>query len=221
MESEIKRPKGRPLSFDLDQVLDEAVLVFWSKGYEGASLDDLTKAMGINRPSLYAQFGNKHGLFLAAIDRYVDTISRPQSVPLMEEKDVVDAVSGYYREIVKCVSEEGRPAGCLIASVATEIAERDGEVRRKVTEILGAAEDFINSRLTAEGYGAQGDSRPVSVTGAMIVAAGLSFAPRARLGGSREELTAIANGYVQQFFDRGSDSSSATKRSSREQGELK
>lgn len=220
MESNTQRPKGRPLSFDLDKALDAAVLVFWSKGYDGASLDDLTKAMGINRPSLYAQFGNKHGLFLTAIDRYVDTISRPQSVPLMEEQDIVNAVSGYYREIVKCVTGEDRPKGCLIASVATEIAERDEDVRRKVRETLGAAEDFLNTRLSTEGYGAAGEPGPASVTGAMIVAAGLSFAPRARLGASREELTAIADGYVERFFNHGSNPSTAAKRSQDEQEEL-
>lgn len=221
MESNTKRPKGRPLSFDLDKAIDAAVLVFWSKGYEGASLDDLTKAMGINRPSLYAQFGNKHGLFLTAIDRYVDTISRPQSVPLMEEKDIVNAVSGYYREIIETVTGEDRPQGCLIASVATEIAERDEDVRRKVRETLGAAEDFLDARLTAEGYTAENEARTAPVTGAMIVAAGLSFAPRARLGASSEELTSIADGYVERFFNRGSNQSSATKRSQVEQEEPK
>src|SRR3990170_7485783 len=61
---------GRPRAFDADQVLDRALQVFWRKGYEGATLCDLTKAMGINPPSLYAAFGNKEGLFRKALDRY-------------------------------------------------------------------------------------------------------------------------------------------------------
>ena len=61
---------GRPRAFDKDEALDRAMTVFWTKGYEGASLSELTKAMGINAPSLYAAFGNKEGLLRAALDRY-------------------------------------------------------------------------------------------------------------------------------------------------------
>src|SRR5215217_5127451 len=63
-------PRGRPRAFDADKALDRAMTVFWRKGYEGASLPDLTKAMGINRPSLYAAFGNKEALFRKVLDRY-------------------------------------------------------------------------------------------------------------------------------------------------------
>src|ERR1051326_7706866 len=65
-------PKGRPREFDTEKALDAALGVFWRKGYEGASLPDLTRAMGINRPSLYAAFGNKEELFRRAVDRYVE-----------------------------------------------------------------------------------------------------------------------------------------------------
>src|SRR5882762_10915913 len=71
MERKPSGPTGRPRSFDLDKALDAAMQVFWRKGYEGASLSDLTRAMGINRPSLYAAFGNKEALFRKALDRYV------------------------------------------------------------------------------------------------------------------------------------------------------
>ena len=61
---------GRPRTFCVDRALDRALQVFWQKGYEGASLSDLTEAMGINRPSLYAAYGNKEALFRKALDRY-------------------------------------------------------------------------------------------------------------------------------------------------------
>src|SRR5690242_20201777 len=62
--------RGRPRAFDSDAALDRAMEVFWSKGYEGTSMSDLTQAMGINRPSLYAAFGDKESLFRRAIERY-------------------------------------------------------------------------------------------------------------------------------------------------------
>src|ERR1700747_2087986 len=65
-----KATVGRPRAFDVQHALDQALKVFWRKGYEGASLPDLTRAMGINRPSLYAAFGNKEALFRKALARY-------------------------------------------------------------------------------------------------------------------------------------------------------
>ncbi|HEX7656767.1 MAG TPA: TetR/AcrR family transcriptional regulator [Sphingomonas sp.] len=71
METDVLTPiKGRPREFDVDEALAAALNVFWSKGYEGASLTDLTEAMGITRPSLYAAFGNKESLFRKALDLY-------------------------------------------------------------------------------------------------------------------------------------------------------
>src|SRR5438132_8746393 len=65
-------PKGRPRAFAIDEALDRALQVFWRQGYEGASLSELTRAMGINRPSLYAAFGGKEALFRKALDRYAE-----------------------------------------------------------------------------------------------------------------------------------------------------
>src|SRR5688500_20409695 len=65
-----RKPRGRPRSFDREAALDAAMEVFWRKGYEASSISDLTDAMGINPPSLYAAFGDKERLFMAAIERY-------------------------------------------------------------------------------------------------------------------------------------------------------
>src|SRR5215216_7558256 len=70
----VAMPRGRPRDFDVDEALDRALRVFWRKGYEGASLPELTRAMGINRPSLYAAFGNKEALFRKALDRYAEGV---------------------------------------------------------------------------------------------------------------------------------------------------
>src|SRR6202048_1663786 len=72
MKSELPAPIGRPRTFDPDTALDRAMHVFWAKGYEGASLSNLTRAMRINRPSLYAAFGNKEQLFRKVLGRYMN-----------------------------------------------------------------------------------------------------------------------------------------------------
>jgi AcrR family transcriptional regulator len=69
---ETGKKRGRPRAFDADQALEKAMRVFWKRGYDGASLPELTEAMGINRPSLYAAFGNKESLFRRAVERYVE-----------------------------------------------------------------------------------------------------------------------------------------------------
>ena len=69
-------PRGRPRAFDAEAALDRALQVFWRQGYEGTSLSDLTKATGLNRPSLYAAFGNKEALFRKALDRYAEQAGR-------------------------------------------------------------------------------------------------------------------------------------------------
>lgn len=194
MKQDSKNPGGRPRGFDRDVVLDAAVRVFWENGYEGTSLDVLTAAMGINRPSIYATFGKKHDLFLAAIDRYAAVQGMAQSAPLREEPNMKDAVAGYYRQIVKTVSSGDRPRGCLIGSVATEVAERDPVVREKIAGNLSRSEQILDRRLAKSGYD---NGRP---SGAMILSAGLSLAQRARLGASSSELSAIADGFIDLFF---------------------
>ena len=72
-ESSSKKKRGRPLAFDPDETLNRAIELFWTQGYEGTSISDLTHALGINRPSIYAYFGNKERLFDLAVQQYLDT----------------------------------------------------------------------------------------------------------------------------------------------------
>ena len=106
-------PRGRPRSFDPDKALDRALKVFWKKGYEGASLPDLTRAMGINRPSLYAAFGNKEALFRKAVERY-------EQGPAGFAREALELPTA--RQVVErllrggiCVGTSARgPRGCLM-----------------------------------------------------------------------------------------------------------
>src|SRR5215204_6288141 len=106
-------PRGRPREFDIDEALDRALEVFWRRGYEGASLPELTEAMGINRPSLYAAFGNKEALFRKAIDRYVDRTAAPVREALREPmaRGVVERL---LCASVDLITDPGHPRGCFL-----------------------------------------------------------------------------------------------------------
>jgi len=108
---------GRPREFDKDKALERALELFWRQGYEGTSVEDLATAMGINRPSLYAAFGNKEALFLKALDRYVDTGMAILRVAL-EEPTARRAVETLLRGYVVLVTDPSTPAGCLTVNGA-------------------------------------------------------------------------------------------------------
>src|ERR1700726_3896377 len=105
-------PRGRPREFDADKALEAALKVFCRKGFEGASLPDLTRAMGINRPSLYAAFGNKEGLFRKALDRYVEGpasyVSKALAAPTARA-----AAEGLLFGASAALTDPRTPVGCL------------------------------------------------------------------------------------------------------------
>src|SRR5437660_7281862 len=104
-------PAGRPRAFDVDKALDRALEVFWRKGYEGTSLADLTRAMGINRPSLYAAFGDKEALFRKGLDRYAEGPAAYVRESL-NEKTARGVAETLLRRAVDLLSDPRNPHGC-------------------------------------------------------------------------------------------------------------
>src|ERR1700730_3746747 len=95
-----KRPPGRPRSFDPNAVLDRAIPVFWAKGYDGASFRDLTSTMGISAPSLVAAFGDKRGLFDAAVARYAETVAAKPMTALEGTDALRDRLSAFFAAVI-------------------------------------------------------------------------------------------------------------------------
>src|SRR6478752_8329148 len=104
--------RGRPRGFDTDEALDRAVEVFWRQGYEGTTLDDLTGAMGINRPSLYAAFGNKEATFRRAVERY-SQVDMSYVAEALAQTTTRAVAEHYLRSNVVAITRPGKPAGCL------------------------------------------------------------------------------------------------------------
>jgi AcrR family transcriptional regulator len=137
---------GRPRSFDLDTALDRALQVFWKKGYEGASLSDLTRAMRINRPSLYAAFGDKESLFRKALDRYLDQETRywQKAIDAPTSKQFLKRL---LRGAAESMSRPGRPVGCLLVQGALACSAEAEPVRRELIARRQAGELRIRNRL--------------------------------------------------------------------------
>lgn len=112
METRQKAPIGRPRSFDTDEALEHAMRVFWGQGYEGASLTDLTHAMGITRTSMYAAFGNKEGLFRKALERYTEGPAS-YGARALEEPTARQVAAAFLNGSVRATTCPGCPAGCL------------------------------------------------------------------------------------------------------------
>src|SRR4051812_21366670 len=132
------KTRGRPRGFDVDRALDRALELFWRKGYEGTSLPDLTGAMGINRPSLYAAFGNKEQLFRKALDRYAEGPAAYVREALDEPtaRAVAERLLGGTADLL---TDPRHPGGCLTVQGALACGEAAESVRRELAARRAAA----------------------------------------------------------------------------------
>ena len=186
------KARGRPRSFDPDEVLDKARAVFWNLGYAATSLDDLAAATGLNRPSLYAAFGDKHALYLAALKRSRDEAAGALGAALKAEAPlrrllgvVFDRTVDIYRR-----GEEGQ-RGCFLIGTAVTQAVDDPEARERLARFVADTD-----RLFAERFERQRDQLAQGVTpaaaGAMASATFHTLAVRARTGAEAAEMQAVA-----------------------------
>ena len=137
--------RGRPRAFDPDAALERAMHVFWAKGYEGASLSDLTRAMRINRPSLYAAFGNKEELFRKVLDRYMDGPLAYFGKALAAPK-VRDVVEQIFFGAAKMAGDPRIPAGCLMVQGALAVGDAARSVRKEAVGRRIASEVTLRRR---------------------------------------------------------------------------
>ncbi|MFJ9152159.1 TetR/AcrR family transcriptional regulator [Streptomyces sp. NPDC102270] len=142
MESTGKAPIGRPRGFDADEALEQAMMVFWEQGYEGASLTDLTGAMGITRKSMYAAFGNKEELFRKVLERYTEG---PASYGdrALEKPSALEVATAFLAGSVDTTTRPDCPAGCL----GVQGALASGDSGQPAQDALIAWRDDARARL--------------------------------------------------------------------------
>src|SRR5271166_4199208 len=112
------RSRGRPRSFDERDALGKAIQVFWSKGYDGVTIDDLVAGMGVGRPSLYSVFGDKRTIFMRALKAYAERKGALVAKALLAPEALRDSLVGFMRQAVECATEKGSAPGCLLVCVA-------------------------------------------------------------------------------------------------------
>ena len=183
---------GRPRCFDADEALDAAMRVFWERGYEGASLSDLTRAMRIERPSLYATFGNKEALFRQVLNRYACSVSAFVAESL-NQPTARAAVEQMLLRGADALTSACGPAGCLMIQSALSGAEDSKRICREVNRRRGEAETALRKRL--ERAKREGDLPPDSSPDDLaryIYTVSHGMAIQAKAGATRAQLHRIA-----------------------------
>jgi TetR/AcrR family transcriptional repressor of nem operon len=134
---------GRPREFDIDEAADAAMQVFWSHGYNGTSLPDLIKGTGLSRGSLYKAFGDKKGLFLAALDRYTSRASERQSAILQGCGPAKTAIRQALLHYAQLSSASAGQRGCLVVATATEMVPHDAEIAERIRAMFDRMQNAL------------------------------------------------------------------------------
>lgn len=187
------RSKGRPRSFDREKALTQALDVFWRRGYEPASINELCTAMGINAPSLYATFGNKASLFLEAVRFYEAKYWDAPTKKFMDGTNLSQDFYDFFRETARILLSPDSPCGCMVVLAAINVSEDAKEVTNSIRELRFVAKDQFAKRLMrgiSEGQLPAGTDVPALAGAFNAMLEGLSI--QARDGLSPSELERIA-----------------------------
>jgi TetR/AcrR family transcriptional repressor of nem operon len=137
------RQRGRPREFDLDRTIEQAMQIFWTRGYQATSLPDLMEATRLSRGSLYAAFGDKHGLFLLALDRYIVQALKRLDDELASSQNALAGLKTCLDGYVARTNGAAGKRGCLVVSTAMELAGHDQDVSKRIAYFFGAMENQL------------------------------------------------------------------------------
>lgn len=189
-----KRARGRPRAYDVDEALTRARDTFWQSGYGATTLDELSAATGMNRPSLYGAFGDKHALYLATLRRYVDVNVVAMNEALSDDRPIKDALMHLYDLALGLYCRPGSvPKGCFLIGTAAVEAVNDEAVRTILGQGLQAFDRAFEARFERAQRSGEIDANADPAALARIASAILhTLAVRSRAGDKRAALRATA-----------------------------
>ncbi|WP_225999803.1 TetR/AcrR family transcriptional regulator [Paenibacillus sp. BJ-4] len=135
---------ARSKEFEVNEVLDKAMHLFWTQGYEKTSMQDLVESMGIHRKSIYDTFGDKHALFMKALERYETKQTSKMKYLIEKQKSTKQVIREMFMSTVR---HEGEPRGCFIVNSGVELGVLDSEVSSLVSESYTRTEEFLTSLI--------------------------------------------------------------------------
>jgi AcrR family transcriptional regulator len=190
---ESPRPRGRPRAYDADAALAQAMTAFWRFGYAATSLDQLSDATDMNRPSLYAAFGDKRALYLQTLDRYTERSKEIIARALDPKLSLAEGLQRFYDAALASYLPSGDPArGCYLIGTAVTEAVGDAEVRARLATALREFERLVEARIRQARD--DGEIETAADPQALAtIASGLLYvlAIRSRAGESRAALRAV------------------------------
>lgn len=145
-ETQSSPARGRPRCFDLDEALDRSLLLFWEKGFQNTSLDEIAAAVGVKKPSLYAAFGDKETLFRKVLQRYSGKLSEPVQA-LDRYDDIREAVSAFIELGITAGCSQGHPRGCLLASAFADSTLLPANLAKEIRALVNQADQAVAQRL--------------------------------------------------------------------------
>jgi len=184
---------GRPRAFDLDAAIDKAMLIFWERGYEGTTLNDLTAAFGIQRGSFYKAFGSKEALFERVLLRYQETVAS-YTMDALDQPTALEVIASMWRNAADASTGRDTPNGCLIVQAALGTSADSSSAHEELTRIRNEHRSRLVSRFDRSVD--EGDLPPETNTGALadyVVAVQWGISVRARTGGTRDEVQAMVD----------------------------
>src|SRR5271163_3747533 len=181
------KPRGRPRSFDETEALEKATQVYWSKGYDGVTIDDLVAGMGVGRPSLYSVFGDKRTLFLRVLRAYAEAKGARAAKALFSAPTLRGSLAGFLRHAVEAATEEGSAPGCLMVCVAPLVD--DAEVRQFLKDAAAAGAALVERRF-CDGISAGEipSDFPVATRASQVLDLSRGLTMRAQMGVPRKTL---------------------------------
>jgi AcrR family transcriptional regulator len=190
-----RRPRGRPRSFDADEVLEKAREVFWTLGYAAASLDDIAAATGLNRPSLYAAFGDKHALYMAALRGTRTRAAAGIRAKMQAEGPLRTVLADLFDACIGAYAPGEIQRGCFIVGTAVTQAVDDPEARALLAGFVADEDAAFRERFARSGNELAPGMTPDAA--ALVATAALhTLAIRARAGEPRAELVRVAEAAV-------------------------